>query len=339
MHAIVRFTAALVAVGVVVAAPGHAVTILDSTWESEGGQDGREWAGFGAHLRLAAEPQFRGVVSFSSDGESWGEASGTWIANYNGRAYILTAGHVYELPADPEEYVVRSPSGEVLEVDKVWIHPKWNDDFDTRSGYDIAIVRLVEPIHDAGPQPVLYTGDDEAGKLITFVGYGERGIGSIGEDEGYLRGTKKAAAQGVVDEWVDLTRQAPEDEDAGNYLGIFLPREDGGIENDMGGSSRPATPLVGLLGAGDSGGSAWMKVGGQWMIVGINSNGSGNAEYGESSWFTRVSPFRRWIERIVPNAVFSDGPGHGPSNMGLADTPSSKGEVDIPYTKGIEKEF
>lgn len=289
----------------VLSSPGGAVTILDSTWQREGGRPGQEWEGFGAHLDLAAQPQFRALVAFSSDGESWGEASGTWIGNHDGAAYILTAAHVYELPADPDEYWILSPDGTIFEAERVWIHPNWNGDLDTRAGYDLAIVRLDGPITDAGPQPVLYDGDGEAGALITFVGFGMRGIGSVGEDERFHDGEPyPAAAQGVVDEWSAPVLPMPADDEAGNTLGIFLPREDGGIPNPNGGSSRPATPLVGLLGSGDSGGSAWMQVGGGWMIVGVNSMGSGNAEYGENAWFARVSPLRPWIEQIVPTARF-----------------------------------
>lgn len=57
------------------------VTILDSTWREEGGRKGREAAGFGAHIALAAQPQFRAVLAMSTDEEDWDEASTTWIGN------------------------------------------------------------------------------------------------------------------------------------------------------------------------------------------------------------------------------------------------------------------
>ncbi|MFD2264532.1 trypsin-like serine protease [Lacibacterium aquatile] len=288
------------------AVPAGAVVILDSTWKQEGGTPKKPGAGFGAHIRLANQPQFSGLVSFSSDGESWGEASGTWIGNDDKHAYILTAGHVYELPAKADDYVVRSPSGKTLKVDKVWTHPRWNGDLESRSGFDLAIVRLEKPIMDAGQPPLLYRGEGEAGQLITFVGFGTRGIGSKGEDERYNEGTGKAAAQGIVDEWTDLDRQAGRNGDAGNFLGVYLPREDGKVENPFGGDTRPASPLVGLLGAGDSGGSAWLQIEGKWVIVGVNSNGDGNAQYGDASWFTRVSPHGDWIARIFPGARFTE---------------------------------
>lgn len=288
------------------AAPAAAVVVLDSTWREEGGAKGRESEGFGAHLKLAAEPQFRAVLAFASDGETWGEASGTWIGNDETHAYVLTAAHVYETPARPGAYVVRGPGGEVLKADRVWVHPAWNGDNDTRTGFDLALLRLTRRIDDAGPAPLLYGGRGEAGKLVTFVGYGNRGIGSAGEKAAYYTGSAKAAAQGIVDQWVDVVDPPPADEDGGNYLGVFLPKEDGSIANPYGGSRKPASRLVGLLGAGDSGGSAWMRLGERWVIVGVNGNGTGKARYGDSSWMARVSPHRDWILGRFPGARFVD---------------------------------
>ncbi len=287
------------------ALPAQGVTILDSTWREEGGTKGSPWKGFAAHLALAAQPQFDGLVSLSEDGEEWGLASGTWLGNDANHAYILTAAHVFELPAGPGDYVVRSPGGSVFRADRVWVHPEWDEDIETRSGYDLAIIRLTKPMTDAGQPPILYTGRGEAGKVITFVGFGSRGIGSRGERERFLRGTDKAAAQGLVEDWADLISPPPRGEDAGNYLGIFLPREDGSLENPLGSTSRPATRMVGLLGSGDSGGSAWMKVGETWMLVGVNSSGTEDGGYGETSWFARVAPHRRWISSIFSGARFA----------------------------------
>jgi len=298
--------ALLVALGIAIAAtPSEAVVILDSTWSDEGGSPGHEADGFGAALRLAAAPQFRGILALSTDGESWGEASGTWLGNKDGHAYILSAAHIFDFPPTTDQYVVRAPDDSVLAVDRVWVLPEWNGDPNTRAGYDLTILRLEDEIDDAGPQPLLYTGTGEAGKLITFVGYGSRGTGSSGENEAYYEGSDKAAAQGIVDGWEELVRPPVEGEEAGNELGVFLPKEDGSIENSLGGSNEPATPLVGLLGSGDSGGSAWMKTRAGWVLVGVNSNGTGEATYGETSWFCRVSPHRKWIASIFPGTRFS----------------------------------
>ncbi|MER2605059.1 MAG: trypsin-like serine protease [Siculibacillus sp.] len=297
--------AAVLLAAVVGADPATAVVVLDETWKAEGGAKGREAEGFGAHLRLAAEPQFRAVLALARPDGEWGEASGTWIGNDDdGHAWILTAAHVYDLPAEAGAYVVREPNGRTLVADQIRVHPKWNGDTDTRTGYDLALLRLKRPISDAGQPPLLYAGAAEAGKLVTFVGYGNRGIGSKGEGPKFYKGSAKAAAQGIVDQWVDMVRPLPRDDDGGNYLGVFLPREDGSLANPYGGARKPVNRLVGLLGAGDSGGSTWMRLGERWVIVGVNSNGTGKARYGDSSWMARVSPHREWITSIFPGARF-----------------------------------
>jgi len=284
----------------------QAVVILDSTWQQEKGPKGPDWAGFAAHLRLAAEPQFQAVLALASDGRTWGEASATWIGNDADHAYLLTAAHIYERPGQPGDYAVRGPDGQVLQGDRLWLHPQWNGDTDTRTGFDLALLRLPAPLTNAGPPPLLYAGTGEAGRLITFVGFGSRGIGSTGQQDRFYRGLAKAAAQGVVDQWLPLVARSRLGEDSGNYLGITLPREDGRVANPYGGATKPATRLVGLLGSGDSGGSAWMPLGSSWVIVGVNSNGDGTARYGESSWFCRVSPHRAWIARLFPGARFAE---------------------------------
>jgi hypothetical protein len=297
--------AALVALGLA-ASPASAVVILDSTWKAEGGAKGRETAGFKAHLKLAAEPQFRAVLALSTPDGAWGEASGTWIGNVDGHAWILTAGHIFELPGSADDYVVLGPKGETLKADRLVIHPKWNGDTETRTGYDLALIRLKKPIEGLGEPPLIHAGGSEAGKLLTFVGYGNRGIGSKGEQAKFYEGSDKAAARGVVDQFVDPAGPKKKKGDLGNWIGVFLPKEDGSVENPYGGSNKPADRMVGLLGSGDSGGSAWLEIGGQWRIVGINSNGSGKAQYGDSSWFARVAPHRDWIAGHVPTARFAE---------------------------------
>jgi len=307
-HLFVRVVVTLGLVAMIASiTPAGAVVILDSTWRSEGGTKKRPWAGFGAHVRLAADPRFLPVLALSTDGETWGEASGTWIGNDASHAYILTAAHIFDLPASASEYVARGADGRILRPDRLWLHPGWTGDIDNQTGVDMAVLRVPRPLTDLGPQPALYAGAEERGKLITFVGYGSRGIGSSGEDEAYDdEAADKAAAQGVVDDWTRLRTNPKRGVETGGYLTVFLPKEDGSIENPWGGSDRPATRLAGLLGSGDSGGSAWMPVGGgELAIAGVASSGDGSAGYGDSSWFSRVSVNARWISSVFPGARFT----------------------------------
>jgi hypothetical protein len=52
---------------------------------------------------------------------------------------------------------------------------------------------------DAGPSPLLYGGNQESGRLLTFMGFGARGIASVGEDDKFRDGNvTPAAAQGLA---------------------------------------------------------------------------------------------------------------------------------------------
>jgi hypothetical protein len=281
--------------------PAGAVVILDSTWRAEGGRSGRESEGFVAHEALARQPQFASVMALSEDdGETWGEASGTWIGNMPGpngasEGVVLTSGHNFEPGEGADNYLYRSAGGTVRRGVRLDTHPFYNRSNDERSGFDAAIARLDGPVTDAGPPPALYTGRDELGKQIVMVGYGMRGIGSVGENDIYNNSSDRAAAAtNVIDALLDAIVPPPRGSDGGNWLQVTLRRE-----------SEGAGRLDGLLGSGDSGGSAWMRserFG--WVIVGINANGTGKATYGEHSEFARVSGLRDWILRLAPGARF-----------------------------------
>jgi hypothetical protein len=280
--------------------PAGAVVVLDSTWRAEGGRPGRESEGFRAHEALARQPQFASVMSLSEDdGESWDTASGTWIGNSTGpdgsrQGVVLTSGHNFEPGEGADHYLYRTSGGAVLHGERLDIHPLYNRSNNERSGYDAAIVRLDGAVTDAGPAPALYAGRSEKDRQIVMVGYGMRGIGSVGENADYNEGGEPAAATNVIDEVMDAVVPPPKGEDGGNWLQVTLRRE-----------SEGAGRLDGLLGSGDSGGSAWMRTDRfGWVIVGINANGTGNATYGEHSEFARVSGLRDWILRLAPGAKF-----------------------------------
>ena len=130
------------------------------------------------------------------------------------------------------------------------IHPYYNRNNEERSGFDAAIVRLDGPVTDAARRPALYAGrDEDSAKQIVMVGYGMRGIGSVGENEALQHPSgRAAAATNVIDDVMDADRAAAPGGDGGNWLQVTLRRE-----------SEGAGRLDGLLGSGDSGGSAWMR--------------------------------------------------------------------------------
>jgi hypothetical protein len=275
--------------------PAGAVIVLDSTWRAEGGRPGHESEGFGAHIALAHQPQFKGVIAMSDDGGGiWGNATGTWMGNVDGHARILTAAHVFNKGGPADYYVYRAPSGAVLHGRRVTYHPLYNWDNAERTGYDFAVVELNRPITDAGTVPALYGGTREMGQQVVMVGYGSRGIGSVGQQPIYYEGSDRAAATNVVDEVMNAVHPVPrgKEEDAGNWLRVTLRRE-----------SQGAGRLDGILGSGDSGGSTWLRAGDGWAICGINSNGTGDT-YGSPSYFARISGVRDWLIGTIPGLNF-----------------------------------
>jgi hypothetical protein len=288
-------------------APASAVVILDSIWSEEGGTPQSPALGFGAHVALANEPQFSAAIAFTSDGDTWQDCSGTWIGNDASAGYVLTAAHCIEdRPATTFGY--RSVGGTMLGGVEVNVHPDWNGDASQRTGFDIAIIKLDQRVTGAGPQPLLYDGEAENGRVLTFAGFGQRGRGSIGPGYSYYAPAnereQKAAAQGRVDDVVAF--ETLEAEDSGNYLTILLMKEDGSLPNPYGGAVRPSSRLAGLLAPGDAGCAAWFKLkDGRWVIAGVASDGSEPAVYGEKSWFVRVSHHADWIRSIYPGARFA----------------------------------
>jgi len=274
--------------------PSGAVVVLDSTWQAEGGRPGRESAGFRAHMALARQPQFASLVALSGDGgHNWATASGTWIGNDDGHSYVLTAAHVFSLGEDADTYVYRTNSGLVRRAVHVEFHPLWNGDVHEREGYDFAIVTLNSEVDDSGPQPALYEGAIEPGTRIVMVGFGSRGVASLGEREEYDMPGTKAAAENIVDEVVEALHPTPTEGNAGNWFGVTMRRPNEG-----------ALRLEGLLGGGDSGGSTWLQVGREWAIAGVNSNGSGDDTYGCSSFFAQVAGVQEWIAETAPGVRF-----------------------------------
>jgi hypothetical protein len=290
-----RFLGGTIGSSLIAAArPSGAVVVLDSTWRAEGGRPGRESEGFGAHIRLANQPQFASLVAMSGDrGESWGIGSGTWIGNVGGRGHILTAGHVFGDGEGARTFLYRSNRGTVHYARHVEFHPLWNGDVHEREGYDLALVTLATPVTDAGPPPALFEGQIEVGDRIVMIGFGSRGIASVGEHEEYHRHSDKAAAENIVNDVEDAEHPVPHDGNAGNWFSVKLRHE-----------SEGALRLEGILGGGDSGGSTWVRVGDDWAIAGVNSNGNGDERYGSESFFAQVSGVQEWIAELVPGVRF-----------------------------------
>lgn len=278
--------------GVAAAGPAQAVIILDSTWADQGGAAGAEGAGFGAAKALAMEPQFCAIMSFY-DGEQIG-GSGTWIGNdADGTAYVLTAAHNFGGDGEPTRWTYYSRAGTEFTGKAVHIHPNYDPNTDDTAGYDMAIVELNGPLEDCDTPPLLYGGNDELGKIATMVGFGSRGIGSVGQDDKYYTSEDAAAARNVI----DAVEDPASDGKGGNQLLVDFDSEDGANNVFENGDPLPVDSYEGVLGSGDSGGSLWIKSAEGWAIVGVNAWGD-DAVYGSTGGFARISPQYEWVKSI-----------------------------------------
>lgn len=277
------------------ALPTGAVVILDSTWLAQGGDQDSPADGFSAHVALAMQPQFAAIFGLH-DGTSYG-GSATWIGNDRDHGYLLTAAHNYGADADPSAWVYWSRDGTAYDAVALHIHPDYDPEDDSTSGYDMAIVVLSTPVTDAGRQPRLYAGRDELGRVVTITGYGSRGTGSSGEADDYydFDGETPAAARNVVDE-VD-------GENGANSLIIDFDSEAG--DASVMGDAEPVDAMEGILGSGDSGGASWIETRQGWAIVATNTWGD-DSVYGSISGLSRVSTQLDWIASIFPGIRTAD---------------------------------
>ncbi len=278
--------------GLASAGPSQAVIILDSTWANQGGAPGAEGKGFGAAKALAMEDQFCAIMSFF-DGEQIG-GSGTWIGNDDdGTAYVLTAAHNFGNDSDPTRWTYYSRAGTEFTGKAVHIHPNYDPNSDDTPGYDMAIVELNGPLEDCDTPPLLYGGNDELGKIATMVGFGSRGIGSVGQDDKYYTSEDAAAARNVI----DVVEEPASDDKGGNQLLVDFDSEDGSNNVFENSDPLPVDEYEGVLGSGDSGGSLWIESPEGWAIVGVNDWGD-DAVYGSTGGFARISTQYDWITSI-----------------------------------------
>ena len=272
-----------------------AILVLQSVWEKSKFDNAKD---------LAAQPQFSAVIDLTPAVDKDMRGSGVWIGNAGGHGYVLTAAHNF-CDEKLESWSFMTTELREHTGAKVTVNPDYVCGSFTHMGQDLAIVELKDEIDPGEAQlPVLYDGDKELDQTLTFVGYGVRGTGT----QGFIEGADQvpAAAQSKIDMIAVAPAQMPTDPEAetGNYLITTFIGEDGIADPDTKQMQMPVSPYQGAVDVGDSGGPAFIQIGGKWFLAGINESGTGE-KYGDTSHFVRVTGCKDWILSVFPDAQFA----------------------------------
>lgn len=202
---------------------------------------------------------------------SEGFCSGTLIAPQ----VVLTAGHCADGVAHTAGRF--QVGGQTYATSQVIVHPQYNESaIGTDNAHDIALFRLNRAVTGISPSPI-YRSTPQVGQLLTLVGFGAGGTGSSGHDGSF--GTKRVGT-------------TPIDQVSSR---LILWRFDNNSESNTA--------------PGDSGGPAFIQVGGTYYVAGVTSGGDQeNAGIGDRSFDTRVDAYQSWLANylgggngVVPN--------------------------------------
>ena len=188
--------------------------------------------------------------------------SGTLIAPQ----YVLTAGHCAVGVADTVGTF--TIGGHTYHTEKVYLNPGYNDSaIGSDSANDIAIYKLNEPVVGIAPMPI-FRGTPQVGQLLTLVGFGGGGTGTTGSNGDF--GIKRVGTTPIDNVTPKLIEW--------------------NFDNNSESNTAP----------GDSGGPAFVTVGGVKYIAGVTSGGdSATSGIGDHSYDTRVDAYADWIATIA----------------------------------------
>ncbi len=217
-------------------------------------------------------------------------------ATLYGRDRIVSAAHVFDDSALDGAQRIRINFGKghirtinFQETGVVNLNPRYNS-LTLRN--DVSVAFLAKPFNLSPAK--LYTGKKlRLDTKITFVGYGSTGTGLTGSR---IYSTAKRAGENALGRYIY----------AGSDFEVDFDRPGTSRYNSLG--SAAALRLEGLLGPGDSGGSAWVYKNKQWKLVGINSYGldwfpgnQGNGiedDYGDRSGFVYLPRYQKWLASL-----------------------------------------
>ncbi|MEK7490237.1 MULTISPECIES: hemolysin [Cupriavidus] len=280
-------------VALMLSSVANAVVIDEDTFRRNGG----DMRNVGASIRTANEK-----LQKHSTEKPWlavGQLNGctaTWLGNKDGWAYILTAAHCVfssatEMPVrltateTPLQLTFKGWDGGIVASGLgVAYVPRERINIPANMGWastDVALVKLplLRPLKDkAGipvERPILNDRDDEKGRAVMFVGYGDWGVG-LNEGYGSESGARRLYGRSKI------TSFSENDHGIGASYKAFGP------------SANWARV------AAEDGGSAWWQIRDtKPVIVATTHVGHSRASIG-----TRISKYANWIRSIYPEARF-----------------------------------
>ncbi len=189
-------------------------------------------------------------------------------------SHLLTVAHCTNDLNISDQLTINERHHRITRVIK---HPNWKS---WRDEFDIALIRLAQPVKDVKPLPI-YRDNNELGSLITLVGHGMHASGLQGEskadNDGQLRrATNRVSA--VNDHFIEI---------------IFEHPGESGI-----------TSLEGIGIAGDSGCPAFIDINNVPHIAGLNAYGEESddaiiGQYGTRDYQTRISQYLGWLDSLI----------------------------------------
>ncbi len=195
-------------------------------------------------------------------------------------------------------------SGNQSDYASITLHPDYTQTNDGLADMqDVALIALDTALITT-PTAQLLDTLPEVGDTIYIVGYGSSGTGSnasAANDDKRRIGTNILDQIGPLDITIAGHRFYSDGDNA--LIADFDDPLDP-AKNQMG--STDATDLEASSGGGDSGGALWVKIGGEYYVVGLNNSsgnvltGNGDGLYGETIVYAPLAPLNTWIADNSP---------------------------------------
>ena len=255
-------------------------------------------------------PQFDGVVLINAnDGANAFIGTGSLLID---RTFILTAAHVVTNNSGDKlsgtiDFVTAGGTQSIVytTADVFVVNGYDPDDSNNIVPNDVALIRINGTVPSGIQGYDIYRLHDEIGQDFTMVGYGQTGDGATGEIDG-SSGTKRfgtntfEATDNLTEGPAYFRNLAYDFDDGTSAENTFA--NDYSIPSTLGVFSG-ATLVETAVGAGDSGGPAFINTSSGLTIAGIVSGSTDDSKFGSIGSYARVSAFARAIDLIVGTPV------------------------------------